>query len=104
MAKSGTHGGFPSQIASDIEKTSYDYGLKIGKAIEDEWFGNTNYSNKRFNNNKDIFHNRRLYARGEQSVQKYKDELSTNGDLSYLNLDWKPVPTEVCRHSCKRYG
>ena len=34
----------------------------------------------------------RLYARGEQSIQKYKDELSINGDLSYLNLDWKPVP------------
>ena len=34
----------------------------------------------------------RLYARGEQSVQKYKDEFSVNGDLSYLNLDWKPVP------------
>ena len=29
---------------------------------------------------------------GEQSVQKYKDELAINGDLSYLNLDWKPVP------------
>ena len=38
------------------------------------------------------FHNLRLYARGEQSVQKYKDELAINGDLSYLNLDWKPVP------------
>ena len=38
------------------------------------------------------YHNRRLYARGEQSIQKYKDELSINGDLSYLNLDWKPVP------------
>ena len=24
--------------------------------------------------------------------RKYKDELSINGDLSYLNLDWKPVP------------
>ena len=33
-----------------------------------------------------------MYARGEQSIQKYKDELSINGDLSYLNLDWKPVP------------
>jgi hypothetical protein len=33
-----------------------------------------------------------LYARGEQSIRKYKDELSVNGDLSYLNLDWKPVP------------
>ena len=34
----------------------------------------------------------RLYARGEQPIQKYKDELAINGDLSYLNLDWKPVP------------
>ena len=33
-----------------------------------------------------------MYARGEQSIQKYKDELSINGDLSYLNLDWTPVP------------
>ena len=38
------------------------------------------------------YHNLRLYARGEQSIKKYKDELSINGDLSYLNLDWKPVP------------
>jgi hypothetical protein len=37
-------------------------------------------------------HALRLYARGEQPTQKYKDELSINGDLSYLNLDWKPVP------------
>ena len=27
-----------------------------------------------------------------KALQKYKDELSINGDLSYLNLDWKPVP------------
>ena len=37
------------------------------------------------------FHRLKLYARGEQSIQKYKDELAINGDLSYLNLDWKPV-------------
>jgi hypothetical protein len=29
---------------------------------------------------------------GEQSVRKYKDEMSINGDISYLNLDWTPVP------------
>tara|TARA_B110000971_G_scaffold219029_1_gene259164 strand:- start:1054 stop:3312 length:2259 start_codon:yes stop_codon:yes gene_type:complete len=34
----------------------------------------------------------RLYARGEQSVGKYKNELAVDGDLSYLNLDWTPVP------------
>ena len=46
----------------------------------------------RFSQNYNHFHRLRLYARGEQPVQKYKDELSINGDLSYLNLDWKPVP------------
>ena len=82
---------FPSQAVSDAEKLSYDYGLKIAKAIETEWFSN-DVNNSRYRNNYNNFHNLRLYARGEQSIQKYKDELSINGDLSYLNLDWKPVP------------
>ena len=29
---------FPSQVVSDVEKMSYDYGLKVAKAIEAEWF------------------------------------------------------------------
>ena len=82
---------FPSQTVSDAEKLSYDYGLKVAKAIETEWF-NEDRSNNRYGNNLNDFHNLRLYARGEQSIQKYKDELSINGDLSYLNLDWKPIP------------
>jgi len=82
---------FPSQTVSDAEKLSYDYGLKVGKAIEQEWFNNDRNLN-RFRSNQNNFHSLRLYARGEQSIQKYKDELSINGDLSYLNLDWKPVP------------
>ena len=82
---------FPSQTVSDAEKLSYDYGLKVAKAIEQEWFNNdTSYN--RYKSNYNDFHNLRLYARGEQSIQKYKDELSINGDLSYLNLDWTPVP------------
>jgi len=82
---------FPSQTVSDAEKISYDYGLKVAKAIEQEWFNNDRSLN-RYRTNQNNFHNLRLYARGEQSIQKYKDELSINGDLSYLNLDWKPVP------------
>ena len=82
---------FPSQIASDQEKMSLDYGTTIGRAIENEWFSSDN-GNGRFKSNQATFHNLRLYARGEQPIQKYKDELSINGDLSYLNLDWKPVP------------
>ena len=91
MAESGIKSYFPSQTVSDAEKLSYDYGLKVGKAIETEWFNNDRSLNK-YRSNQNNFHNLRLYARGEQSIQKYKDELSINGDLSYLNLDWKPVP------------
>ena len=82
---------FPSQAVSDAEKISYEYGLKVGKAIESEWFNDSRQGSK-FRNTKSNFHKLRLYARGEQPIQKYKDELSINGDLSYLNLDWKPVP------------
>ena len=91
MAESGMKSYFPSQTVSDAEKLSYDYGLKVGKAIEQEWFNNDRSSN-RYKTNQNNFHTLRLYARGEQPIQKYKDELSINGDLSYLNLDWKPVP------------
>ena len=84
---------FPDQVVSDEVKQSYDYGLQVGKAIEGDWFsgvrtGLGNRYSSQFNN----FRNLRLYARAEQPVQKYKDELSINGDLSYLNLDWKPIP------------
>jgi hypothetical protein len=91
MAESVITSYFPSQIASDQEKQSLEYGTTVGRAIEREWFNNDN-GNSRFKSNQVSFHNLRLYARGEQSIQKYKDELSINGDLSYLNLDWKPVP------------
>ena len=83
---------FPSQVVSDAEKLSYDYGLKVAKAIEKEWFDKDSNVESRYSTRKNNFHNLRLYARGEQSIQKYKDELSINGDLSYLNLDWTPVP------------
>ena len=91
MAESGIKSYFPSQTVSDAEKLSYDYGLKVGKAIETEWF-NSDRSISKHRSNQNQYHDLRLYARGEQSIQKYKDELSINGDLSYLNLDWKPVP------------
>ena len=82
---------FPSQVVSDEEKSSYEYGVQVGRAIEAEWFQQGGVGN-RFATNYNHFHTLRLYARGEQPVQKYKDELAINGDLSYLNLDWKPVP------------
>ena len=82
---------FPSQVVGDAEKLSYDYGLKVAKAIEHEWF-NKDQGINRYHKHYNDFHRLRLYAEGNQSIQKYKDELSINGDLSYLNLDWTPVP------------
>ena len=90
MAQSSLYINFPSQAVSDLEKLSPEYGLKVAQAIEQEWFHDS--LNNKFLHNQNNFHRLRLYARGEQPVQKYKDELSINGDLSYLNLDWKPVP------------
>jgi len=86
-----TNSSFPDQVVPDVVKASEEYGLKVGRAIEGEWFW-AGRNRDRFNQNYWDYHRLRLYARGEQSVQKYKDELAINGDLSYLNLDWKPVP------------
>ena len=89
-----SNSSFPDQVVPAEEKATLEYGLAVGRAIESEWFknyrGGVNAPGYAVNFNE--FHNLRLYARGEQHVQKYKDELAINGDLSYLNLDWKPVP------------
>ena len=87
-----TNSAFPSQVVSDAEKASWEYGTQVAQAIEYEWFDQGRTGGNRYLTNWNNFHSLRLYARGEQPVQKYKDELSINGDLSYLNLDWKPVP------------
>ncbi len=82
---------FPSQSVDDATKASKDYGMEVARGIQNEWFRKSSGTGRFVQNQRD-FHKLRLYARGEQSVQKYKDEFSVNGDLSYLNLDWKPVP------------
>ncbi len=83
--------GFPSQFVSDAEKATDEFGIQIGQAIQYEWFKRDGNSCRYYDQWRD-FHRLRLYARGEQSVAKYKSELAVDGDLSYLNLDWTPVP------------
>ena len=82
---------FPNQFASDSQKKTLEYGLQIGQAIQYEWFRKDS-GGSRFHTQWAEFNRLRLYARGEQSVAKYKNELAIDGDLSYLNLDWTPVP------------
>ena len=84
---------FPSQAVSDAEKQSNEYGLSVAQAIEQEWFNKDNGATMAsYFQSRQEYNRLRLYARGEQSIRKYKDEFAVNGDLSYLNLDWKPVP------------
>jgi len=83
--------GFPSQFVSDAEKATDEFGLQIGQAIQYEWFRKDSNGCRYYSQWRD-FNRLRLYARGEQSIAKYKNELSVDGDLSYLNLDWTPVP------------
>jgi hypothetical protein len=83
--------GFPGQFVSDAEKASDAFGLQVGQAIQYEWFRKDGNQCRYYSQWRD-FHRLRLYARGEQPVQKYKNELAIDGDLSYLNLDWTPVP------------
>ena len=90
---SNTYSSFPDQVVSDEIKKSIEYGEQVGQAIEGDWFSGTRSGvENRFNTQYNNFRMRRLYSRAEQPVQKYKDEMAINGDLSYLNLDWKPVP------------
>lgn len=82
---------FPSQLATDAEKASDTFGLQVGQAIQYEWFRKDGSSCRYYGQWQD-FRRLRLYARGEQPIGKYKNELAIDGDLSYLNLDWTPVP------------
>lgn len=86
-----TSTSFPTQMSTDAEKASDSYGLQVGQAIQYEWFKKDGNSCRYYGQWRE-FHRLRLYARGEQSVAKYKNELAIDGDLSYLNIDWTPVP------------
>jgi hypothetical protein len=92
MVYTNYNSSFPDQVVPEAEKLTFEYGAAVGRAIENEWFRSSRSGGDRFMANYQNFHRLKLYARGEQSIQKYKDELAINGDLSYLNLDWKPVP------------
>ena len=82
---------FPSDETPEHEKRELEFGLKIGEAIEAEWFGSRAGAIKRFNERNAVFETNRLYSRGKQPISKYKTRMAVNGDLSYLNLDWTPL-------------
>lgn len=86
----GTY-GLPDQAAPFSQKVGLDYGNQVANYISNEWFYKDN-GVSRFYDDREEMERLRLYARGSQSTSKYKRELAVDGDLSYLNLDWEPVP------------
>ena len=41
MQVTTTYSTFPNQVVPAAEKLTYDYGLKVARAIEGEWFSNS---------------------------------------------------------------
>jgi hypothetical protein len=68
-----TYRSFPSQnVDFEVQKTT-DFGLQVGEAIQFEWFTRSGRSCKYYEQ-RDEFHNRRMYANGIQSLSKYKEK------------------------------
>lgn len=85
------NGEFPKEnIPFEIKKTK-EVGLNIAHAIQNEWFTKST-DGCLFYQNKEMFRRRRLYGQGMQSTKGYKDFMSVNGDMSYMNLNFAVVP------------
>tara|TARA_R110002167_G_scaffold110108_2_gene280390 strand:- start:4343 stop:6703 length:2361 start_codon:yes stop_codon:yes gene_type:complete len=81
-------GGYPSPLSSNEDKAANQYGLAYFKQMYADW------SSDKYINSSEVkgrIIRNRSYAEGNQSIQKYKDQLDTEGGSSYLNLDWTPV-------------
>lgn len=79
---------FPPRDASQEEKEDTKYGLQYAKAI----YANYKRDRESFFNQKEKFVRARKYAEGTHDISKFKDSLGLNGDASYVNLDFTPLP------------
>jgi hypothetical protein len=84
--------GFPSPLAPDSEKEKEEYIRNWGYAIMREWFyKNEGQSNSRFGEQKNDFHTRRLFSRGEHPTDFINDLLNEGDDEAYTNFDLRPI-------------
>jgi hypothetical protein len=83
----------PDPLATWEEKKKTEYGLSYAYLISKEWFnGGMITDNSQYGNRRDWIINKRLLVRGKQDTKKYKEHISRqDGDLTYLNLDWRPL-------------
>ena len=82
---------YPSPIAPFEEKKQMLWGLGVARAIQSEFFYNYLGGTCKYYTQREQFLERRMYARGLQSMTKYFNSLGTEGDLKWLNLSKKPI-------------
>ncbi|AGO47508.1 portal protein [Cellulophaga phage phi19:3] len=80
----------PDPLASYAEKLDPQYGLKYAMTIQQEWFnGGMITKDCDFMSRHNWVREMRLYNRGEQGIQPYKDIAARqNEDLEWMNMDW----------------
>lgn len=82
----------PDPLAPDSEKETRGYILNWARAIQHEWFSkNEGQDNCKFQIQKNDFHLRRLYARGEHPTDLLNDTLNDGEEESYTNFDLRPI-------------
>ena len=87
---------FPSSFEGVATKGTKKYILDYAKTLWEAAQAETTslvYDQKR-----DLFVNNRKYSAGLQSVEKFKQQFSTTGDNTYINIDWgvsTPLPKMV---------
>ena len=85
---------FPSQSDPFELKRTTEWGLNLAQQIQSEWFygfNTGNFLNSQFNTQRRDFLERRIYAKGLQSMDKYMAEFKPDGDKSFLNLSKQPI-------------
>jgi hypothetical protein len=84
--------GFPDHLAPDEVKNTEEFGLQMAEAIQWEWFRKpTGGGQCPFYDQRELYHQLRLYARGEQDTKIYKDLIAGDGDEAYTNYDFRPI-------------
>jgi len=80
-------------FASDADKSKPEYGVKVAETIAREWFdGGLIQAGCNYDIRRDWIRRRRIFALGQQDLKPYKDFIAREqNDLSYYNLDWRPV-------------
>lgn len=92
----GSENFFPSTFKSSSDKSSKEYLLQYAKDVWGQADNGRNIYN--FESQTQRFMDNRRYSEGLNSVERFKQRFSANGDSTYMNMDWSvstPLPKIV---------